>query len=602
MALQHLLKFLPYLYVGIGCARLFPPKRTLTLMKRFNLAGFGLLVCGVLSLGSLNAQVKQSFIQTLQQPNYWADSVFKRLSHKQRIAQLFFVRAHTDKGKAYEDSIARVIKKEKIGGLVFFQGGPQRQAALTANYQSLSKVPLLIAMDAEWGVGMRLDSTISYPYQMTLGAVQNNDLIEKMGNLIAQDMKILGMHLNFAPVVDINNNPKNPVIGFRSFGDDKYKVAEKASAYLRGMQEEGLLTSLKHFPGHGDTDLDSHFDLPQLPFTKQRLDSLELYPFKQLIAAGASGVMVAHMNIPSLDSTANLPSTLSKPIITNLLKEELGFKGLVISDAMGMKGVIKYFPDGEADLRAILAGNDVLELSENSERGIKLIRKAIRKHQLSWEDINERVKKVLVAKYWAGLAKPYQPDLQNLVSNLNRAEALALKQQLAEEAVTVLASMEGIRSLSKTKKTAIISIGSGAEDVFERDVKNYFSNFASITIAKNASTKDLEQIEGALSNVDQLILSIHDTRKRPAPTLDYSASVQAFLEKISPNVQAMAVFASPYTLTGLPKNLLNHTLVLAYQNSEELQHAAVKILLGNRNPKGKLPVNINSLLKNGAGL
>jgi beta-N-acetylhexosaminidase len=437
---------------------------------------------------------------------------------------------------------------------------------------------------------------------MTLGAVQNNDLIEKMGNLIAQDMKILGMHLNFAPVVDINNNPKNPVIGFRSFGDDKYKVAEKASAYLRGMQEEGLLTSLKHFPGHGDTDLDSHFDLPQLPFTKQRLDSLELYPFKQLIAAGASGVMVAHMNIPSLDSTANLPSTLSKPIITNLLKEELGFKGLVISDAMGMKGVIKYFPDGEADLRAILAGNDVLELSENSERGIKLIRKAIRKHQLSWEDINERVKKVLVAKYWAGLAKPYQPDLQNLVSNLNRAEALALKQQLAEEAVTVLASMEGIRSLSKTKKTAIISIGSGAEDVFERDVKNYFSNFASITIAKNASTKDLEQIEGALSNVDQLILSIHDTRKRPAPTLDYSASVQAFLEKISPNVQAMAVFASPYTLTGLPKNLLNHTLVLAYQNSEELQHAAVKILLGNRNPKGKLPVNINSLLKNGAGL
>jgi hypothetical protein len=189
-----------------------------------------------------------------------------------------------------------------------------------------------------------------------------------------------------------------------------------------------------------------------------------------------------------------------------------------------------------------------------------------------------------------------------LVSNLNRAEALALKQQLAEEAVTVLASMEGIRSLSKTKKTAIISIGSGAEDVFERDVKNYFSNFAGITIAKNASTKDLEQIEGALSNVDQLILSIHDTRKRPAPTLDYSASIQAFLEKISPNVQATVVFASPYTLTGLPKNLLNHTLVLAYQNSEELQHAAVKILLGNRNPKGKLPVNINSLLKNGAGL
>jgi beta-glucosidase-like glycosyl hydrolase len=571
-------------------------------MKRCNLKGFGLLVCGVLSLSSIQAQVKQSFIQTLEQPNHWADSVFKGLSHKQRIAQLFFVRAHTDKGKAYEDSIARVIKKEKIGGLVFFQGGPVRQATLTQHYQAQSKVPLLIAMDAEWGVGMRLDSTISYPYQMTLGAVQNNKLIEKMGGLIAQDMKLLGMHLNFAPVVDINNNPKNPVIGFRSFGDDKYKVAEKASAYLRGMQEEGLLTSLKHFPGHGDTDLDSHFDLPQLPFTKQRLDSLELYPFKQLIAAGASGVMVAHMNIPSLDSTANLPSTLSKPIVTKVLKEELGFKGLIISDAMGMKGVVKYFPDGEADVRALLAGNDVLELSENSKRAVKLIRKAIRKHQLSWVEINERVKKVLIAKYWAGSAKPYRPDLQNLVPQLNRAEAVALNQQLADEAVTVLASMDGIQSLSKTKKTAIINIGSGTEEVFERDLKNYFSNITSITVAKNAGAKDLEQIESKLSGFEQFILSIHDSRKRPAPTLDYSASIQAFLEKISPNVQATVIFASPYTLNGLAKNLLNQTLVLAYQNSEALQHAAVKILLGELSPKGKLPVNLNALFKNGAGL
>lgn len=568
-------------------------------MRKIKLRVLSILAVCLLSSGGVQAQ---SFIQTLQQPNYWADSVFKRLSHKQRIAQLFFVRAHTDKGKAYADSIARVIKKEKIGGLVFFQGGPVRQATLTQQYQAQSKVPLLIAMDAEWGVGMRLDSTISYPYQMTLGAVQNNELIEKMGAFIAQDMKLLGMHLNFAPVVDINNNPKNPVIGFRSFGDDKNKVAEKASAYLRGMQEEGLLTSLKHFPGHGDTDLDSHFDLPQLPFTKQRLDSLELYPFKQLIAAGASGVMVAHMNIPSLDSTANLPSTLSKPIITNLLKEELGFKGLIISDAMGMKGVVKYFPDGEADVRALLAGNDVLELSENSKRGVKLIRKAIRNHQLSWEEINERVIKVLKAKYWAGLANPYQPDLQNLVPKLNRAEAVALNQELADEAVTVLTSMEGIRSLSKSKKTAIVSIGSGAEDVFEQDVKNHFSNFVNITIAKNASAKDLEQLENKLSGFEQLILSIHDTRKRPAPTLDYSASVQAFLEKISPTVQATVVFASPYTLNGLAKKLLNHTLLLAYQNSIELQHAAVKILLGELSPKGKLPVNVSPLFKNGDGL
>jgi hypothetical protein len=210
--------------------------------------------------------------------------------------------------------------------------------------------------------------------------------------------------------------------------------------------------------------------------------------------------------------------------------------------------------------------------------------------------------KVLKAKYWAGLANPYQPDLQNLVSNLNRAEAMTLNQQLADEAVTVLTSMEGIQSVSKTKKTAIISIGSGAEDVFEQDVKKHFSNFTSITIAKNASAKDLEQIESTLKNVEQVILSIHDTRKRPAPTLDYSPSVHTFIEKISPTVQVTVVFASPYTLSGLPKLLLNHTLLLAYQNSKELQHAAVNILLGGLNPKGKLPVNVSPLFKNGAGL
>ena len=581
-------------FLGIGVYNI-----SSQLMVKIREVGFGILVCLLLASSHVKAQ---SYIQTLEKPNHWADSVFKRLSHKQRVAQLFFVRAHTDKGKAYEDSIARVIKKEKIGGVVFFQGGPLRQAALTERYQSLSKVPLLIAMDAEWGLGMRLDSTMSYPYQMTLGAIQNNQLIEQMGVQIAQDLKLMGVHINFAPVVDINNNPKNPVIGFRSFGDDKYKVTEKASAYLQGMQQEGVLTTLKHFPGHGDTDVDSHFDLPQLPFSRDRLDSLELYPFKQLITAGASGVMVAHMNIPSLDSTAHLPSTLSKRIVTDVLKEEIGFKGLIFSDAMGMKGVVKYFPNGEADVQAMIAGNDVLELSENSKRGVKLIRKAIRNHRLTWDSINERVKKILVAKYWAGLEHRYQPDLQNLVPNLNRTEALALNQQLADEAVTVLTSMEGIQLLSKTKKTAIMSIGSGGEEVFERDFKNYFNNIAIIAVAKNASTKDLEQLKDSLSNVEQLILCIHDTRKRPAPTLDYSPSVRAFLEKISPNVQATVVFASPYTLNGLPKGLLNHTLVLAYQNSEELQHAAIKILTGVRSPKGKLPVNINPLFKNGAGL
>src|SRR3569833_355860 len=349
------------------------------------------------------AQQKQSYISMLGRQNHWVDSVYKKLSKKQRIAQLFFVRAHTDRGQAFEDSVANVIKDQQVGGLVFFQGGPVRQANLINQYQKLAKVPLLIAQDGEWGLGMRLDSAISYPYQKTLGAIQDNNLIYKMGQFVAYDFKRMGMQMNLAPDMDVNNNPDNPVINFRSFGDNKYNVAAKGIAYMKGMQDGGILTTAKHFPGHGDTNTDSHLDLPLLPFSRQRLDTLEEYPFRQAIKAGISGVMIAHMDIPALDTTRNLPSTLSIPIVTGNLKDSLGFKGLIVSDAMEMKAVIKYIPDGEADVKAFLACNDIIELSENSERAIGLIKKAIRKDGVTKKEFEARVKKVLTAKYSAGL-------------------------------------------------------------------------------------------------------------------------------------------------------------------------------------------------------
>ncbi len=296
---------------------------------------FYCLSIALISFSAIATKAQQtSYIDLLKQEPIWVDSVFKKLNKRQKIAQMFFVAAYTNKSKAFTDSIAKVIRREKIGGLVFFQGGPGRQAILTNQYQKAARVPLLIASDGEWGLGMRLDSTIAYPYQMALGAVQNKELIYQMGLEVAKDYKRLGMHMNLAPDVDVNNNAKNPVINYRSFGEDKYNVAEKGAAYLAGMQDGGLLVSIKHFPGHGDTDVDSHFDLPQLKFTKERLDSLEMYPFKELVKKGAAGVMIAHMNIPALDATPNMPSTLSKPIVTGILKEQIGFKGIVISDAI----------------------------------------------------------------------------------------------------------------------------------------------------------------------------------------------------------------------------------------------------------------------------
>lgn len=549
-----------------------------------------------------HAQTPKTFIASLQDENKWVDSVFRKLNRHDRIAQLFMIRAHTNLGKKYIDSVGEVIKKQKVGGVVFFQGGPERQALTTNAYQHYAKVPLLVALDGEWGVGMRLDSTLSYPYQMTLGAIQDNNLIYEMGQEVAKDFKRLGMHINFAPVMDVNNNPKNPVINFRSFGDNKYNVAEKGAAYMKGMLDEGILVTLKHFPGHGDTDVDSHYDLPQLKFTPERLDSLEMYPFKELIKQNAPGIMVAHMNIPSLDSTKNLPSTLSKPIVTDILKNRLGFKGLIFSDAMDMKGVIKYFPNGEADVRALIAGNDVLELSQNSDRAIRLIRKSIRKKRLDWDRVNESVRKVLAAKYWVGLNNRTDINVENIHSYLLRPEALNLNQRLADAAVTLLKGSDAIGKLDRSKKTALIGIGSAEITTFQSMLQPVFPNSTNFLLGKNAEVADIQGMLQALQSYDQIIVGIFDTRKRPAGTLDYNNDVKLAIGQLAKMNSIVSVFANPYTIAGLPGIEQSQALLVNYQNSPELQNAAVRVIMGQLVPTGKLSVTINSLFKNGDGL
>jgi beta-N-acetylhexosaminidase len=542
-----------------------------------------------------------TFLQPTSQQTHWVDSVFKRLSKKQKIAQLFMVRVYSNQTKPFDDSIAHLIKKEKIGGIVFFQGGPVRQANFINRYQKVSKVPLLVAIDGEWGLGMRLDSTVSYPYQMTLGAVQDNTLLFKMGQFVARDFKRLGLQMNFGPDMDVNNNPNNPVIGFRSFGDNKYNVAQKGIAYMKGMQDGGILTTAKHFPGHGDTDVDSHFDLPQLPFTRQRLDSLEEYPFREAIKAGLSGVMVAHMNIPALDSTKHLPSTLSRPIITGVLKDSLGFKGLVVSDAMGMKGVVKYFPNGEADVRALIAGNDILELSENSKRAVKMVKKALRKKQIDKEELFARVKKVLAAKYWAGLNHIEPVETNNLITDLNKADAKGLVQQLTDSALTQLTNNPGRPVIDLGKKTALVCIGSTDTTLYQRELKKQFTDTKAFFVAKNVSdTVTLNNLLNQLKGYDQVIIGVHDMRLRPASKLDFSSNVKLLIAELAaqPN-STISVFANPYTIAGLPGIEKCGMLLMGYQKSEEMQRSAVKAICGQLKPTGKLPVNVSAFFSSG---
>ncbi len=546
---------------------------------------------------------KEDFIQSLNRQNHWVDSVFNKMSKKQRVAQLFFVRAHTNKGQAYEDSVAKVIDDEQVGGLVFFQGGPVRQADLVNRYQKLAKVPLLIAMDGEWGLGMRLDSTISYPYQMTLGAIQDDKLIYKMGHEVARDFKRVGMQMNFGPDMDINNNPDNPVINYRSFGDNKYNVAAKGIAYMKGMQDEGLLTTAKHFPGHGDTNVDSHLDLPLLPFTRRRLDTLEEYPFREAIKAGISGVMIAHMNIPALDTTRKLPSTLSRPIVTGVLKDSLGFKGLVVSDAMEMKAVTNYFPDGEADVKAFLAGDDIIELSENSERAIKLIRKAVRQDKISEKEFEGRVKNILAAKYWVGL-NHYKPvSTNNLVNDLNRPAEHELVQQLSDAAVTVIKGNAAAVQLSPLLKTAIVSIGVNDITVFQKELSKWYPNSSSFMVSRDTKSSQLNALLQTLTQYDQVYISINDSRIRPAAKLNYSDDVKSFISKLSayPNTVAV-VFANAYAIAGLPGLEQCGAIIACYQSSDELQRSAVKVITMQTEASGKLPVTINKEFKTGLGI
>jgi beta-N-acetylhexosaminidase len=543
------------------------------------------------------------YISSLNTQNQWVDSVFKKLNRKHKIAQLFFVRAHTNKGQAYSDSVAKVIKKEQIGGLVFFQGGPVRQAALTNQYQKLSHIPLLVAMDGEWGLGMRLDSTISYPYQMTLGAIQDEKLLNQMGQQVAYDFKRIGAHLNFAPVVDVNNNPNNPVINYRSFGDDKYKVALRAIAYMQGMQQGGLLTTAKHFPGHGDTNVDSHFDLPLLNFSRTRLDTLEEYPFKQAIQAGISGVMVAHMNIPALDTTKNLPSSISRPIITGLLKDSLGFKGLVVSDAMEMKGVVKYFPEGEADLRAFMAGTDIIELSENSCRAIKKIKVAIRKGLVPEAELDAKVRKVLAAKYFAGLQQ-YQPaNVEGMAQDLNRDAAKDLVQQLSDAAVTLLQDNGLLQRINFAQRTAIVSIGPGAATPYQQELAKTYTNSTLFNLEKSASPTEVNKLLFDLKGYSQIIVGVHDTRLRPGSKLDFNNDVKNCIVQLAalPNT-AISVFANPYTLAAMPGIEKSGILLACYQRDEGMQKSAAKVISRQLTPMGKLPVTVNTFFVNGSGI
>jgi len=386
----------------------------------------------------------------------WVDSVYQSLSLPEKVGQLFMVAVYSNKNEAHIKAVEKLVTEQKVGGLIFFQGGPVRQANFTNLFQSKAKTPLFIGIDAEWGLAMRLDSTYRYPYNMTLGAVSDLKLIEKFGQQMGKQAKRLGIHFTFAPVLDINTNPNNPIIGVRSFGENKENVTEKALAYMKGLQQEGVWATAKHFPGHGDTSTDSHHTLPFVDFDKKRFAEIEWYPYKQLINNGLASVMVAHLEVPKLEKKKNTPSSVSYKVITEILKEELGFKGLIFTDALNMKAASEYKKNGILELEAFEAGNDVLLFSENVEVAIQKLVEQIKKGKISMVRLEESVKKIVAFKYKSGL-NAYKPiETNNLYQDLNLPENDELSEKIYANAVTVVKNKHKIIPIHTLEKKNLL--------------------------------------------------------------------------------------------------------------------------------------------------
>ncbi len=522
----------------------------------------------------------------------WVEARYDEMTLEEKVGQLFMVSVASNQNDKTTAAIKALIEKENIGGIIFSKGGPVRQAKLTNTYQALSKTPLLIGMDAEWGLAMRLDSTYAFPWNMTLGAIKDNAIVEKVGQQIGRHAKRIGVHINFAPDIDININPKNPIIGNRSFGEDKENVALKGIAFMKGMEGAGVLSSGKHFPGHGDTETDSHKALPVIEFTKQRIDSIELYPFKRLIENGLSSIMVAHLDIPSLEPKEGYPSSLSKTIITDLLKKQLGFKGLVFTDALNMKAVSEFAPEGEVELSAFMAGNDILLMPVDVKNAKRKIIEAYTNGSITEERLAESVKKILMAKYKAGLHN-YRPiETNDLYEDLNSLENDIVYEEAIENAITVVKNKFDLAPIKRlnNKKIAYVQFGDDDGTPFF----NMLNKYAKVT---KIEAKDISGYRDKLKKFNLVIIGFHKSNDSPWKSYKFSKNELFWLQEISrlrTSNTILTVFAKPYALLDVVNFQSIDATIVGYQNSKIAQEKAAQILFGALPAKGVLPVSASN--------
>ncbi|MCE7067400.1 glycoside hydrolase family 3 N-terminal domain-containing protein [Dyadobacter sp. CY326] len=548
-------------------------------------------------------KAKKRFDPVLVLPeNEWVDSTLKTLTIEQKIGQLFMVATFSNRDEAHYKYIDRLINDFHIGGLIFFQGGPLGQAQLTNRYQSQSKIPLFIGIDGEWGLGMRLDSTISFPKQMVLGSIQDDALIYRMGSDIARQCSRLGIQINFAPVSDINSNPGNPVIGIRSFGEDRENVTRKAIAYMKGLQHNQIIATAKHFPGHGDTDADSHFTLPVLTHSVEQLSETDLYPYRGMIADSLMGVLSGHLYIPALDSTPNLASSLSEKVVTGLLRKELGFRGLVFTDAMNMRGVLKTGKAAEVNLKALIAGNDVLLYPESIAETIAKIKDAIDQKRISEKIIDDKVKRILQAKYWSGLSQ-YKPiDTNNLYADLNTEKSKELYRELCEASVTVVKNGNDMLPIGSVigDNMASVSIGEGSGIAFQKMLSTYKPMRSYTFYDGPSSPEQISEMLTYLEPYNTVIVDVHGISSNPRGNYGVNAGMVSFVNRLKEQNKKviLCIFGTPYSIQFFPET---DVLICASQDGKDQQEIVPQIIFGAIKSEGRLPVSVSSY-KAGSGV
>ena len=543
--------------------------------------------------------------------NSWTDSVYNSLSEDECIAQLMVVRLSSIDSKTklitfFDDKVAGLVKQYNIGGICLFQGGPVKQALILNKLQAAAKTPILICIDGENGVGMRMtDSVLPLPRQMMLGAVQDTNIIYQYGKIAGEQCKRMGIQVNYAPVVDVNNNPNNPVINDRSFGEDKYKVAQFGIQYMKGLQDVGVMACAKHFPGHGDVAVDSHLDLPVINKSMAQLDSLELYPFREIFKAGIGSVMVAHLYIPAIDSAAHRATSISKNNVTGLMRNQLGYQGLTFTDALEMQGVKKYFPGGEASVQSIIAGNDMLCLPEDVPAAISKIKDAIKDGRLSWADIELHCKKVLAAKYQYGLSQLQPINTENLANDLN-SKVNDMRKQVAENALTVLKKSDDIffpmiaPEKPVTDEVVYVSIGTSSDNAFAKRMRNDYGAAVFYFNYKQDAARILSTVELIKKRYKKVVIGIHNYNRAPANNFGISKAAIDLVTQLQQQANSVTfVFGNPYAI----KNWCTaKNLIACYEDDAIIQNIAIDLLQGKIAAKGKLPVTVCEEYKFGSGI